>query len=67
MAKYLPDEVGFLDEMSIDERVIGRRYGRSCKGTLAVKKQVFVWGHCTSTEALLSLDGIIAAQLWKGQ
>jgi transposase len=66
MAKHSPDEVGFLDEMSKDERVIGRRYGRSRKGTLATKKQVFVRGRCTSTEALLSLDGIITGTVVEG-
>ena len=66
MAKYSPDEVGFLDEMLKDERVIGRRYGRSLKGTHAAKKQVFVRGCHTSTEALLSLDGIIACTVVEG-
>jgi transposase len=66
MAKYSPDEVGFLDEMSKDERTIGRRYGRSPKGTRAVKRQVFVRGRRTSMEALLSLDGIITGTVVEG-
>lgn len=66
MAKYSPDEVGFLDEMSKDERVIGRRYGRSLMGTRAAKKKVFVRGRRTSLEALLSLDGIVAGTVVEG-
>jgi hypothetical protein len=66
MAKYSPDEVGFLDEMSKDERAIGRRYGKSLRGTHAAKKQVFVQGCHTSMEALLSLDGIITGTVVEG-
>ena len=44
MAKYDPEELGFLDEMSKDERSIGRCYGRSQKNRRAEKKQVFVRG-----------------------
>ncbi|KAF8238892.1 hypothetical protein L208DRAFT_1240716 [Tricholoma matsutake] len=66
MAKYSPDEVGFLDEMLKDEREIGRRYGRSLRGTHAMKKQVSVQGCHTSMEALLSLDGIIVDMVVEG-
>jgi hypothetical protein len=66
MAKYSPDEVGFLDEMSKDERTIGRRYGRSLKGTCAAKRQVFVRGRRTSMKTLLSLDGIITGTVVEG-
>lgn len=66
MAKYSPDEVGFLDEMLKDEREIGRRYGRSLRGTHAVKKQVSMQGCHTSMEALLSLDGIIVDMVVEG-
>jgi transposase len=66
MAKYDPEELGFLDEMSKDERSIGRRYGRSQKNRRAEKKQVFVRGRRTSTEALLTLDGIVARTVVEG-
>jgi transposase len=52
MAAYAPEQLGFLDEVSKDERTPARHYGRSRKGRRAVKKQVFVRGRRTSTEAL---------------
>jgi hypothetical protein len=66
MAQYDPEELGFIDEMSKDERSVGRRYGRSQKNQRAEKKQVFVRGRRTSTEALLTLDGIIAKTVVEG-
>jgi transposase len=66
MAQYAPEEIGFLDEMSKDGRSIGRRYGRSRRNTRAQKKQVFVRGRRTSTEALLTLDGIVAGTVVEG-
>ena len=33
MAQYDPEELGFIDEVSKDERTVGRRYGRSKRGT----------------------------------
>ena len=66
MAQYSPDELGFLDEMSKNCRSISRRYGRSRKNTRAQKKQAFVGGRRTSTEALLTLDGIIAGTVVEG-
>jgi hypothetical protein len=55
IAQYDPSELGFIDETSKDERTPGRRYGRSRTDTRAEKKQVFVCGWRTSTEALLTL------------
>ncbi|KIJ21613.1 hypothetical protein PAXINDRAFT_65189, partial [Paxillus involutus ATCC 200175] len=66
MAQYDPQQLGFVDETSKDERTICRRYGRSQKGHRASKKQVFVRGRRTSTEALLTLDGIVAATVVEG-
>ncbi|KAG2741850.1 hypothetical protein P692DRAFT_20750204 [Suillus brevipes Sb2] len=66
MAQYDPSELGFIDETSKDERTPGRRYGRSRTGTRAEKKQVFVRGRRTSTEALLTLDGIVAGTVVEG-
>ena len=63
MAKYDLEE---LDEISKDECSIGRQYGRSQKNRHAEKKQVFVRGRRTSTEALLTLDGIVAGTVVEG-
>jgi transposase len=59
MAKYEPEELGFLDEVHKDERTLNRWYGRARKGRQAAKRVKFVWGRRTSTEALLSLDGVV--------
>jgi hypothetical protein len=66
MARYLPEELAFIDETSKDERTVGRRYGRSRRGSRAVKKVPFVRGRRTSTEAVLSLDGIVASSVLEG-
>jgi hypothetical protein len=66
MGQYVPEQLGFLDETSKDERIPGRRYGRSKKGRRAEKKQVFVRGRRLSTEALLTLDGIVAGTVVEG-
>jgi hypothetical protein len=66
MAAYEPEQLGFLGEVSKDERTPARHYGRSRKGRRAVKKQVLVRGRCTSTEALLTLNGIVAGTVVKG-
>ena len=66
MAHYSLEELGFIDEMSKDGRSIGRRYGRAWKNKRAQKKQVFVRGRRTSTDALLTLDGIIAGTVVEG-
>lgn len=60
MAQYDPSELGFIDEVSKDERTLGRHYGRSAKGKRAHKKQPFVHGRRVSMEALLTLNGIVA-------
>ena len=66
MAQYSPEEVGFLDEMSKDVCSVGRHYGRSRRNTCAQKKQAFVCGQHTSTEALLTLDSIVAGTVVEG-
>jgi hypothetical protein len=67
MAQYLPEELGFLDETSKDARTTRRTSGWSKKGKCVEKKQAFDRGRRTSTEALLTLDGIVVGQLLKGQ
>jgi hypothetical protein len=66
MAQYTPRQLGFLDETSKDECTLSRGFGRSKKGRRAAKKQVFVQGTRVSTEALLSLDGIVAGTAVQG-
>ncbi|KAG1760172.1 hypothetical protein EDD22DRAFT_781536 [Suillus occidentalis] len=66
MAQYGPEELGFLDETSKDERTLGRNNGRSLKGTRAVKKQVFVRGHRLSGLGLLTIDGMVAVSVVEG-
>jgi transposase len=66
MAQYTPEQLGFLDEVSKDERTSCRRRGRSTKGTRAMKKGVFVRGRRFSAEGLLSLDGMVAFTVVEG-
>ena len=42
MAQYSPDELGFIDEVSKDERTLRRQYGRSKSGHRARQHQVFL-------------------------
>ena len=66
MAPYSPEQLGFLDEVSKDERTAFRTHGRSRKGTRAVMKGVFVRGWCFSAEGLLSVDGMVATTVVEG-
>ena len=59
MAQYSPKELGFIDEVSKDERTVGRHYGRSRRGTRARKSQPFVHGRRTSTVGIFSVDGFV--------
>ena len=66
MAQYAPEELSFIDELSKDERVVGRRFGRAKKGLHPCKRLPFVRGRRTSTEAMLTLQGIEAATVVEG-
>ena len=66
MAQYLPEEISFIDETSKDELTNGRRHARSRKGRRAQKNQPFVHRRRVSTEALLTLDGIVAGTTVEG-
>jgi len=50
MAKYSPEELGFLDETSKDNCTPARRFGRSRKGKRAEKKQAFLCGRRTVSD-----------------
>jgi transposase len=66
MAQYLPEQLGFLDEMSKDERTSFRPRGQSAKGRRAIKKGVFVRGRRFSVEGLLTIDGMISNTVVEG-
>jgi len=66
VTQYTLEQLGFLDEVSKDERTPSRCSGRLKKGRWAEKKQPFVRGRRTSTEALLTLDGIVAGTVVGG-
>lgn len=66
MAQYDPGELGFIDEVSRDERSIGRHYGWSKRGRRAKKQQPFVRGRRTSTVGVLTLDGFVAGTAVEG-
>jgi len=66
MAQYGPEEIGFIDESSKDERTICRRFGRARKGTQAAKQQVFIRGRRTTITGLLSMNGLVAGTVVEG-
>jgi len=66
MAPYMPEQLGFLDEVSKDERTSARARGRSRKGTRAVQKGVFVRGRRFSAIGLLTLDGMVSNTVVEG-
>lgn len=66
MAQYAPEQLGFLDEVSKDERTSFRAKGQSQKGTRAVQKGVFVRGQRFSATGLLTLDGMISNTVVEG-
>ena len=66
MARYSPEELGFIDEVSRDERVVGRHYGRARKGQRARKMQPFVRGRRSSTVGVLTIDGFLCGMSVEG-
>ena len=66
LAQYSPEQLGFLDEVSKDERASARSQGRSRKGTHTVRKGVFICGQCFSAEGLLTIDGMISNTVVEG-
>ena len=66
MARYEPEELGFIDEVSKDERTCGRRYRRSKRGTRARKAQPFVRGQRMSTVGVLTLNGFVSGMVVEG-
>jgi transposase len=66
MAMYSPEQLGFLDETSKNDKTPGRRYGRGRRGRRAQMKQVFVRGRRLSAEGLLTVEGIVASTVVEG-
>jgi hypothetical protein len=66
MAQYQPEELGFMDKVLKDAQTTRRSSRWLKKGKQAEKKQVFVRGRRTSTEALLTLDRIVAQTVVEG-
>jgi hypothetical protein len=62
----LPEELGFIDEVSKDEWTVGRRYGRSKRGHQARQSQPFIHGWRTSTVGCLTLDGFVSRMSVEG-
>ena len=63
--QYEAGKLGFLYEFSKDERTPTHAYGHAKKGRRAVKKAHFVCGCCLSTEALITLDGVVEGSMMK--
>lgn len=66
ISQYEPEEIGFLDETSKNEKTAARAYGRSRKGRRAVMRQRFVRGTRLSATALLTVEGIMASTVVEG-
>jgi hypothetical protein len=66
MARYSPEELGFIDEVSKDERTVGRRYGRLKRGRRVRRSQSFVRRRRTSMVGCLTLDGFVSGTTVEG-
>src|SRR5271168_4370906 len=66
MAQYEPEELGFLDETSKNNKTPSRRRGRATRNRRAEMKQVFVRGRRLSATALLTIDGVAASTVVEG-
>jgi transposase len=66
MAQFNPEELGFIDEVSKDERTVGRRFGRAKKGKRAPQSQPFVCGRRTSTVGVLTTEGFVSGLAVEG-
>jgi len=66
MAQYEPDELGFIDEISKNDKTPARSRGHSKKGHRAVMKQKFICGRRLIATALLTSKGITASRVIEG-
>jgi transposase len=66
MSAFTPEQLGFIDETSKDERTWARRYGRARRGRRIIKKAPFVRGTRLSGTGLLTIDGMMASTVCEG-
>lgn len=66
IGQYSPEQLGFIDETSKDDRTPARCYGRSKKGRKAQKRQRFVRGKRLTATGLLMMDGMMASRVVQG-
>ena len=66
MGEYTPEQLGFLDETSKDDRTCHRKLGRARVGQRAEFEDVFVRGKRVSALGLLTLDGMAAKTVREG-
>ena len=66
MAMYEPEELGFLDETSKNEKMAAKTRGQARKGCRAIMKQHFVHSHRLKATGLLTINGIVVSKVIKG-
>ena len=66
MAMYNPEELGFIDETSKNEKTAARSRGSSQKVWRAVMRQRFICGHRLSATALLTVNEISVTRVVEG-
>ena len=66
ISQYEPEETGFLDETSKNDKTAAWANGRAKKGRRTIMKQRFVRGTRLSATALLTVDGIVASMVVEG-
>ncbi|KIM60027.1 hypothetical protein SCLCIDRAFT_48067, partial [Scleroderma citrinum Foug A] len=66
MSQYSPEEIGFIDKTSKDERTPFRQNSRARKGMRAQRRGIFVQGRRLSAVGLLTLDGMAASNVIEG-
>jgi len=66
MAQYDPDELGFIDETSKNEKTAARSHGRARKGQRAEMRQHFVRGRRLTATSLLTVEGITTSRVIEG-
>jgi len=66
MTQYNPDELGFIDETSKNEKTAARSHGHARKGQRAEMRQHFVCGHRLTATSLLTVNGIATSKVIEG-
>ena len=66
MAQYSPEELGFIDETSKNDKTATRSRGHAQKGRRAIMRSQFVHGHRLTATALLTVDGVAASKVVEG-